>query len=151
MPIRISTITDIPHLQVILDQTGLFPREMLPDLMAPFLSGADEEVFLTAEIEGVPLGFVYAKAETLADRVWNMLALAVAPPHQRAGIGKMLVSGLEAELRQRGQRLMLVDTSSTAEYSGTRRFYQAMQYEQAAVIPDFWADGDDKVSFVKRL
>jgi energy-coupling factor transporter ATP-binding protein EcfA2 len=47
--------------------------------------------------------------------------------------------------------LLLADTSGTAAFSRTRAFYREIGYLEEARIRDFWADGDDKVVFSKRL
>jgi hypothetical protein len=46
---------------------------------------------------------------------------------------------------------MLIETSSLPRYEPTRRFYLKHGYEPAAVLRDFYADGDDPVVFGKRL
>jgi hypothetical protein len=45
MNVRLSLSGDIPALQAVLDQTGLFPGEMLPALMSGFLSSHESEHF----------------------------------------------------------------------------------------------------------
>jgi hypothetical protein len=52
--------------------------------------------------------------------------------------------------RQRG-RMLLIETSSLPHYEPTRRFYLKHGYEQAAVLRDFYAEGDDMVIFCKRF
>jgi hypothetical protein len=47
-------------------------------------------------------------------------------------------------------RLIIIETAGRTDYSGTRAFYQARGYSPVAVIPDFYAPGDDQVVFVKR-
>jgi len=37
--IELTTLNDLPGLQAVLDGTALFPSEMLPEMIAPFLSG----------------------------------------------------------------------------------------------------------------
>jgi ribosomal protein S18 acetylase RimI-like enzyme len=80
-----------------------------------------------------------------------MRALGVRTEHQASGIGTALVAALEAQLRRQRARLLLVDTSGTDAFRAARGFYVARGYTHAATISDFWADGDDKLSFVKRL
>lgn len=58
---------------------------------------------------------------------------------------------LEDDLRGRGQRLLLVETSGTAQYARTREFYGRCGYAQEARVRDYWTDGDDLVLFWKRL
>ena len=152
MNIRPTKTEDIPALKTVLDRTGLFPSDMLPDMLSGFLSDDDsEDIWLTCEVDGRPIGFCLAKPEPLTDGTWNMLAIAVLPDLQGSGVGSSITSELEARLREAGQRILIVDTSGTQDYALTREFYHKNGYSEAARIRDFWADGDDKVTFLKAL
>ena len=54
-------------------------------------------------------------------------------------------------LKARAARLLIVDTSSLPAFDGARAFYPALGFREEARIRDFWTDGDDKVTFAKRL
>ena len=149
MKIRATTHDDIAPLQRVLDGTGLFPAEMLPEMISGALDSRD--IWLTVETEGAAVGFCYAAAEDLADGTWNMRAIAVLPAQQGGGHGRALVHHLEEMLKQAGQRIIIVDTSGTDEFAQTRRFYQQNGYHEEARIRDFWAAGDDKIVFWKSL
>ncbi len=142
---------DLPGLADVLDQTGLFPPELLPEMLAVFLTGDPGEIWLSAHQGSQIVGFAYARLEQLTDRTWNTLAIAVRPDRQGRGFGKTLMQHLEAILRERGQRLLIVETSGTEAFATTRAFYAALDYVPGASLPDFWAEGDDKVIFHKRL
>jgi ribosomal protein S18 acetylase RimI-like enzyme len=58
---------------------------------------------------------------------------------------------VERRLQQRRARLLVVETSSRADYAPTRRFYQKRGYEQAAQLRDYYARGDDRVVLTKHL
>lgn len=152
MNIRPTRVEDIPALKRVLDDTGLFPGEMLPDMVQGFLSGGDEDdIWLSCEREGAAIGFCYAVPETLADGTWNMLAVAVLPSMQGSGAGGLMVAELEARLCNQGHRILIADTSGTQKFARTREFYRRNGYTEEARIRDFWAAGDDKVVFWKSL
>ncbi len=152
MNIRPTNGSDIADLQSILDATELFPSDMLPEMIGSFLSdNACEEIWLTCEHDSVPVGFCFATPEQMTVRTWNMLAIAVSPTHQSKGVGTAIVSHLEDQLRRSGQRILIVDTSGLPEFERTRNFYVKTGYTQEARIRDFWEDGDDKVTFWKKL
>ena len=142
---------DLAALAVIAAETELFPPELLPDLAAPALEGRSDTIWLVALLSGEPVGFCFAETEALADRVWNMRALAVTPNLQGRGVGTALVAGLELLLQKDGQRMVLVDTSGTEGFALTRKFYEANGYDVEARIRDYWAQGDDKVIYCKVL
>lgn len=152
MQIRPTLSKDISDLGTVLEGTGLFPPEMLPTMVEPYLSGGtSEDLWLTCEDGGTAIGFCYAAPEQLADGTWNMLAVAVLPARQSEGVGAALVDELETILCGGGQRLLIADTSGTDVYRRTRAFYRKDGYTEEARIRDFWAPGDDKVTFWKRL
>ncbi len=149
--IQPTVLQDVPALQRLVDETGLFPSGLLPDMVAGFLGDDPQDIWLTCHLDGTPVGFCYAVPEQMTAGTWNMLALAVLPVHQGQGLGARLVARLETLLEARGQRILIVDTSGTGEFALTRRFYAKNGYDEEARIRDFWADGDDKVTFRKAL
>jgi ribosomal protein S18 acetylase RimI-like enzyme len=152
MTIRPTTFNDLPALQKVLDDTGIFPSEMLPEMIAPFLaSKQSEELWLTCEHGGIAAGFCYAIPEKFTEGTWNMLAIAVSPSLQGKGFGAMIVKELEARLRRDGHRILIVDTSGVDEFVLTRSFYRKTGYTEEARIRDFWAAGNDKITFWKTL
>jgi GNAT superfamily N-acetyltransferase len=142
---------DIADLQTVLDGTGLFPSDLLPDMLAPALAGETDAFWLTLHHQGTAAGFCYITPEELTTGTWNMRALAIRPDLQGQGLGAQLVRKVEQTLRDKGQRIVIVDTSGTDDFAATRRFYAQNGYEQEARIRDFWATGDDKVIFRKAL
>jgi ribosomal protein S18 acetylase RimI-like enzyme len=45
----------------------------------------------------------------------------------------------------------LIETSDQGSFERTRQFYRRHGYVEAARIPDYFTDGDGKVSFVRRM
>ena len=149
--IKPTTSDDIPDLQIVLDQTGLFPSEMLPGMLAPALAGEAGAFWMTCHLDNAAVGFCYTAPEDLTDGTWNMLALAVRPDLQGQGLGSALVRAVEKYLTAKDQRILVVDTSGTDDFALTRQFYAQNGYQEEARIRDFWAAGDDKVIFRKAL
>ena len=151
MNIRKPTSSDLSDIKLILEDTDLFPPEMLEDMIEPFLQGNEQQdrwLVCDTETNGV-IGFSYTRAEELADSVWNLLAIGFRSQHQRSGFGTKLIENVERSLS--GERILIVETSSTDDFDKTRDFYRSRGYDQEAVIRDYWADGDDKIIFRKRL
>jgi ribosomal protein S18 acetylase RimI-like enzyme len=76
--------------------------------------------------------------------------MAVDPACQGLGLGTALISEMERRLTG-SARLIAIDTSGRPDYGPTRRFYQSRGYQAVAVVPDFYAPGDDQVIFTKAL
>ncbi len=147
---RAALQADIPALAEIAEAT-LFPGEMLADMIAPFLGGAQDVRWWVAEDTGTIAGFAFAEAEPITDRTWNLRALGVDPALHRAGTGRALMASAEADLASADGRLLIIDTSSSADQAPARAFYTALDYAHVATIPDFWAAGEDKVTYAKHL
>lgn len=94
---------------------------------------------------------VFYRPEEAADRAYDLTMIAVRPDLQGGGRGAALMQHAELDLRDRGQRLLVVRTSGTAKYDATRGFYRGLGLTEHPRIPDYWTDGDDLVLFSKRL
>lgn len=103
------------------------------------------------ESDGEVLGFAYFAPAAMTDRTWYLYWIAVSKQTQARGIGGRLLHSVEDEIRRQQGRILLIETSSLEHYELTRRFYLKHAYDQVAVLPDFYADGDDMVVFRKRF
>ena len=65
--------------------------------------------------------------------------------------GAALVSHVERTLAERGERVLLVETSGTKALERTRDFYRKNGYDEEARIREFYRVGDDKVIYRKAL
>lgn len=150
--IRRVTAADIAALKGIVDSCGIFPSAYLEGMMADYLGNPEtEELWFIYVQDDVPLGFGYCVPEKLTDGTYNLLAIGVDQAAQGKGIGSKLMRYIEDELRQQGKRILIVDTSSSEDFALTRAFYTKAGYTEVATIKDFWKDGEDKITFYKRL
>ena len=150
--IRPVTKADCETIGQIAETSDLFPAAILPEMIAPFLEEQrTDHVWLVAcEGEDI-LGFCFCEPERLTSGTANMLALATLLDRRSEGIGSRLVARLEEHCRQRGDRVMLVETAGLPQFERTRGFYRREGYVQVAVIPDYYDEGEDKIVFHKRL
>lgn len=107
--------------------------------------------FLVAEREGALVGYVCYGLSPLTDAVFDLYWIAVDPKLHRSGVGRALLRAAETEIKQRAGRMILVDTGGKASYAPTRRFYDRAGYVEIARVPDFFAVGDDRVIYARRL
>jgi ribosomal protein S18 acetylase RimI-like enzyme len=96
-------------------------------------------------------GYVCFGPTPLTDGTYDLYWIAVDPACQGHGYGRRLLQFAEDEVRRRGGRLLLIETSSQETYGGTIRFYERGGYELAARIRNFYRVGDDKLVFAKTL
>ncbi|MBI3961785.1 MAG: GNAT family N-acetyltransferase [Deinococcus sp.] len=111
----------------------------------------DEYWVQVAEEGGPIVGYVCYGPTPMTDRTFDLYWVAVHPSKRGQGIGKALTSHVEALLRAKTARLLLIETASKESYQATRRFYLDQGYREVARIKDFYADGDDRVIYAKRL
>ena len=105
---------------------------------------------LGAEVDGELVGWICWGRTPCTEGTWDLYWLAVDPGSYRGGIGTALVEEMERRL-QGHARLIAIDTSGRRDYAPTREFYAARGYVAVALVPDFYAPGDDQVIFTKRL
>jgi ribosomal protein S18 acetylase RimI-like enzyme len=151
MTVRAITRDDLPAVKSVVDACGLFPSEMLDGMTAAYFGGnAAGEIWLTADEDGLQ-AVAYCAPERLTDGTWNVLLVAVHPDRQGQGIGTRLMRHLERVLSERGERVLLVETSGLPEFDAARAFYRGLGYDEEARIRDFYQAGDDKIVFRKGL
>jgi ribosomal protein S18 acetylase RimI-like enzyme len=74
-----------------------------------------------------------------------------APGSAGRRLGRGLVADVEERIQRAGGLVVFAETSGRAQYAPTLAFYSRCGYEIAAVLNDFYAPGNAKVIFVKRL
>ncbi len=111
---------------------------------------ANGHQILTYDDGGRLAGLAYFAPREFADRVWELLMIAVDAGCHRQGIGSRLLLAVEEAVRVTNGRLLLIETSSRSDFAGARQFNRRHGYTDVAHIPDFFAEGDGKTSFVKR-
>jgi D-alanine-D-alanine ligase len=82
---------------------------------------------------------------------FDLYWIAVDPAYQAKGYGRILMAFAEKEIKKRGGRLVIVETSGRASYLSTRKFYLKIGYLESSRVWDFYAPGDDKIIYIKRL
>lgn len=103
------------------------------------------------EVEGRILGYVYHAPTPMTEGTWHLYWIAVDKSQQGRGLGRQLLEFVENDVRGQGGRVLLIETSMLERYEPTRRFYHKYGYTQAAVIPDYYSEGDGMAVYMKRI
>lgn len=107
--------------------------------------------FLFAERDGAQVGYAaWGRDEQTVDS-WELYWIVVDPRLQSTGVGGEIMRAVEACIRRDGGGQLFVETAGRDQYLPTRRFYERQGYRQAAWLDDYFAPGDARVIFVKRL
>jgi len=147
---------DVEAVAALLRKTGFFTdaevdvaRELVETALAQG-PRAGYTFFLADGAEALE-GYVCFGPVPAAPGRFDLYWIAVDPGLQRSGIGRCLLAAAErAVVALQGSRIY-IETSARRDYAPTRRFYEACGYSVAARLPDFYADGDDKLVYVKVL
>jgi len=155
-PIRAMTNKDKPAIRGILKAMSQFqPSEVAvaEEVIDSYLHDPHRSGYriFVAEVDSQVMGYICYGATPLTEGTWDIYWLAVTPERQGQGVGRALLAFAEGKVRQAQGRLALVETSSKPDYDQARRFYQAQGYEVICRLSDFYAPGDDKLIFQKRL
>ncbi len=153
--IRFTTPEDTDAILALAEATGLFEADQIEELAQMldqyFNRGiTSPDIWLTDE-DSKPVGVAYVAPERMTHGTWNLYLIAIHPDHQKQGRGAALLRSVEQMLTERGERVLLVETSGTDDFEYVRQFYRKSGYEEEARIRDFYVDGVDKVIFRKPL
>jgi ribosomal protein S18 acetylase RimI-like enzyme len=134
--------------------TGLFrPAEVAiaAELLDDSLAGDDDYRLLGAYSADELVGYACWGPTPGTEGTYDLYWIVVDPARQGQGVGTELLTAVEQRLAREHGRLLVVETSSRADYAATRAFYERRGYARAATIPDYYAPGDDLVIYLKDL
>ncbi len=134
--------------------TGLFrPEEvaLAVELLDESLAGDDDYRFLGAYADDDLVGYACWGPTPGTQGTYDLYWIVVDPTWQGKGVGTQLLDAVERALLGAGGRLIVVETSSRADYAPTRTFYERRGYAQAARLPGYYAPADDLVIYLKDL
>lgn len=135
-----------PHIRQILTKIGWAEQYIFSAEQSVQRFSQDQEscAAFVALIQEETVGFLYVQYYA-----WNQLCqihgLAVRPDFQRQGVATALVARAEVFARARGARGIYVDTPTTN--TGGRRFYESIGYQAAYVMPRYYEDHLDGITY----
>jgi ribosomal protein S18 acetylase RimI-like enzyme len=155
--IRPTTPGDTDTLVEITRSTGVFKqmeietlREVLDDYFA-LNHNHGHKCLTVLDDDSRLVGFAYYAPTAMTEQSWHLYWIAIRAGVQARGLGATLLKAVEDGIRSHKGRVLFIETSSLPHYDKTRRFYIKQNYEQEAVLRDYYAAGDDMVVFRKLL
>ncbi len=151
--LRHLTAADRGRIEDITRAVGVFRPDEIPVALEVFdgaMAGSPDYRTVGVEADGRLAGWICWGPTPCTLGTFDLYWMAVDPALQGAGLGTALIREMEHRLAG-AARLVVVETAGRPDYAPTRAFYQGRGYRVAAVIPDFYAPGDDQVVYVKSL
>ena len=147
---------DLDAVRSLVAATGFFSPEEISvaaELVEERLArgAASGYEFRFADAAGALAGYSCFGLIPLTRASYDLYWVVVAPAAQRGGLGRRLLAATEAAVLRLGGERLYAETSSRPLYDPTRAFYRGCGYREAACFEDFYALGDGKVVFEKRL
>lgn len=149
--IRLVNRNDLDALKKIIDSNDLFPSKLLDEMIQPYFENSNTEFWVTYEDSNTPVALAYYAPERMTVGTYNLYLIAVHPNFQGKSIGQKMLQYIENHLKNRKERILLIETSGLPEFENTVTFYKKNNYEQEAIIREFYAKGEDKIIFWKAL
>jgi GNAT superfamily N-acetyltransferase len=107
--------------------------------------------FLFADGDGELEGFTcFGPIDGTANR-FDLYWIVVSPDAQGKGLGRRLLEGTLRAARKLDATHMFIDTSTRPDYAPARALYEALGFAPMGTLVDFYADGDGKALFGRRL
>ncbi len=155
MQIRPAKITDLPAVKKLLLAAGVFSREEIEvaaELLELSAAESRDYFFRAAEDEDGRISSIVCWGPVPLTRgTFDLYWIASDPGGKVKGAAGSLLERAEEEIKNKGGRLLVAETSSRDVYRPAHSFYRKKGFSRAAVIPDYYAPGDNLIIFTKKL
>lgn len=107
--------------------------------------------FVVLEINGSTVAYACFGLIPCTLYSYDLYWIATHEDFRGLGLGTTVLAEVEKAVASAGGKSVYIETSYLPKYEPTRAFYLKNNYIEKARFEDFYADGDDKVVYVKRL
>ncbi|MEX0943413.1 MAG: GNAT family N-acetyltransferase [Pseudomonadales bacterium] len=146
---------DRPSIEAITRSTGFFSEAEVAIALSVFDEAlADPKAgyhYALAEQEGMVVGYACWGRDPQTRSSYELYWIAVDSRCRSAGVGSLLLASVEAYVVEHGHGQLYIETAGRQQYEPTRSFYEHKGYVQAAWLADYFAPGDARVIYTKRL
>jgi len=102
------------------------------------------------EVDGGLAGWACWGPTPGTEGTFDLYWIVVDPARHGSGVGSQLMDEMHRRIVGRA-RLVLIETSGRADYAATRAFYARHGYHLVSTIPEFYAPGDDRVTYARSF
>jgi ribosomal protein S18 acetylase RimI-like enzyme len=147
---------DVGSVRQIVTSSGFF-RDDEVDVAAELVEerlakGAESGYeFIFADVDGRTVAYACYGLIPCTLTSYDLYWIATLQEYRDHGLGRKILLEVEKTVASRGGKGIYVETSNMAKYEPTRKFYEKNGYVLKAVFEDFYAEGDDKVVYVKKV
>jgi acetoin utilization deacetylase AcuC-like enzyme/ribosomal protein S18 acetylase RimI-like enzyme len=147
---------DVNRIEKLVDVTGFFNEgevQIAAELVQERLAKGEASGyrFILLEHYGRLVGYSCFGLIPCTISSFDLYWIAVHPDYQGRGVGRQLLQHTEHRIKEAGGDRIYVDTSQRIQYASTRAFYERCGYRQESLLTDFYAPGDGKVIYCKKL
>jgi ribosomal protein S18 acetylase RimI-like enzyme len=108
----------------------------------------DYHPFVLVEGDGTVVAYACFGKNAMTKSTFDLYWIATRADRMGKGCGRAMVSFVVEEVRRRGGRLLVIETSSQESYGSQRIFYEKIGCTLAAQLPDYYDEGDDKLIYL---
>ena len=159
MYIKFTTVpveSDIRTVHDIVESTKFFydyEVEIAAELVEERLRDGESTgyYFVFAEVDGKTVAYSCFGPITMSQTCFDLYWIVTHNDYRGKGIGRKLLEETFRISREMGCKIIIAETSGLPHYEPTRAFYLNNNFINEARIKDFYAEGDDKVYYTKRI
>jgi GNAT superfamily N-acetyltransferase len=148
--------TDPETIQSLVRSTGFFYEHEIAvagELASERLAKGDESGyhFVFAMLGNQTAAYACYGATPCTEGAFDLYWIATHNDFRGKGFGAQVLNETIGRVQRLKGRLLIAETSARPQYLPTRLFYEKCGFVCEAQIGDFYAPGDHKLVFVKRL
>jgi GNAT superfamily N-acetyltransferase len=148
--------SDIERVREIVESTKFFYNheiDIAAELVAERLEDGESTgyFFVFAELDGVTVAYSCFGPITMSQTSFDLYWIAAHNDYRGKGIGRIVLEETCRRAKAMGCSIIIAETSGLPHYAPTRSFYISNNFELEATLKDFYAMGDDKLFYTKRI
>lgn len=155
--IRAIETADRDAVRSLIEGTGVFKTyevDVAMELVDIALTRPEQDdyhPFVLVEDDGTVAAYACFGKNPMTKSTFDLYWLATRADRMGKGYGRKIVAFVEEEVKRRGGKLLVIETSSKESYGATQEFYLKIGCTLAATLPGYYDEGDDKIIYLKRI